>query len=399
MNILYISYDGIMEPLGESQVLSYQSILAEEFNIILLSYEKKNALKDTKKLNDMKARVHNSSINWKYHRYHKTPTLLATFYDLFIGLIHSCFLIFKYKIKVVHARSYPPALIAIILKKIFGINFIFDMRGFWADERVDGNIWEKDSQIFKLTKSLEKSFIMNADHIVSLTHTAVKEIKKFDYTRNIDLNFSVISTCVDIEKFSKFALNRNNDKVFNFGYLGTVGTWYLFDETVKAFKISLSIIPSAKFLIINNGEHGLINSKLTKYKVPLSSVRIVSADHSEVPALLNEVSASIFFLKPVFSKQASAPTKLGEFLACGIPCLTNDGVGDMGEIIKKSNVGVAISEFDDASVQTAVKSLIDLSQEKGIKERCINAARKNFSLIDGSIQYSKIYYDLLRKNA
>ena len=222
-----------------------------------------------------------------------------------------------------------------------------------------------------------------------------KEIKKFDYTRNIDLNFSVISTCVDIEKFSKFALNRNNDKVFNFGYLGTVGTWYLFDETVKAFKISLSIIPSAKFLIINNGEHGLINSKLTKYKVPLSSVRIVSADHSEVPALLNEVSASIFFLKPVFSKQASAPTKLGEFLACGIPCLTNDGVGDMGEIIKKSNVGVAISEFDDASVQTAVKSLIDLSQEKGIKERCINAARKNFSLIDGSIQYSKIYYRLL----
>ena len=47
------------------------------------------------------------------------------------------------------------------------------MRGFWADERLDGDIWKKDDFIYKIVKSLEKSFILNADHIVSLTNAAV----------------------------------------------------------------------------------------------------------------------------------------------------------------------------------------------------------------------------------
>jgi hypothetical protein len=38
--ILYISYDGILEPLGQSQVLSYQEILAKSHQIILISFEK-----------------------------------------------------------------------------------------------------------------------------------------------------------------------------------------------------------------------------------------------------------------------------------------------------------------------------------------------------------------------
>ena len=38
-----------------------------------------------------------------------------------------------------------------------------------------------------------------------------------------------------IVKFSERE-NSQSPNEFTFGYLGTVGTWYLFDETVKAFK-------------------------------------------------------------------------------------------------------------------------------------------------------------------
>ena len=46
MKIFYISYTGILEPLGESQVLSYLEKLTKDYSckIILVTFEKKKYL-------------------------------------------------------------------------------------------------------------------------------------------------------------------------------------------------------------------------------------------------------------------------------------------------------------------------------------------------------------------
>ncbi len=394
MSILYISYDGLLEPLGQSQVLAYQEKLSKDFNIILFSYEKPVDLMNADLLSGIKARLSQTSIKWIFHTYHKSPSLLATFYDLFIGIIHCSYLIWKYDIKIIHARSYPPALIALVLKKLFGIKFIFDMRGFWADERVDGEIWKKDSRIFKVTKWLERSFILNADHIVSLTHAAVNEMENFPYITPGVLRTTVISTCVNLENFSPKKKTATLD-TFTLGYLGTVGTWYLFKETVHAFKVFLQINPAGRILIINKGEHQFIRESLQNQNIPLSSVDILSANHDEIPNLIKRMSATVFFLKPLFSKQAAAPTKLGEFLASGIPCLTNEGVGDMAAILLEGGAGKTLGELSDSSIRAGVNGLITLTQQEDIIARCRKTAELHFSLTDGIVSYSKIYKNLL----
>jgi glycosyltransferase involved in cell wall biosynthesis len=390
MSILYISYDGILEPLGQSQVLAYQEQLAKDFDIILMSFEKPADLNNHELLQSMQERISKTSIKWIARRYHKAPSILATAYDLLAGIVHCSFLVWRYKIKVVHARSYPPALIALFFKKFFGIKFLFDMRGFWADERVDGNIWKKDSQVYRITKSLEKSFIINSDHIISLTNAAVNEMEKFPYLASTSLPISVISTCVDLEKFTP--KNKNIDsEPFTLGYLGTVGTWYLFQETVHAFKVFLQINPGGRILIINKGEHQFIRKSLLNQNIPLSSVEILSANHDEIPSLIKKMSASVFFLKPLFSKQAAAPTKLGEFLASGIPCLTNEGVGDMAAILSAGGAGITLPKLDDASIQSGIKELIKLTQQEDIISKCRITAESNFSLTNGIDSYAKIY--------
>ena len=394
MNILYLTYDGLMEPLGQSQVLAYQEKLAKDFKIVLMSFEKSEDLKDRTKFKLMQERVSKTSIKWIVRRYHKFPSILATAYDLFAGIIHCSYLVMRYRIKVIHARSYPPALIALFFKKFFGIKFIFDMRGFWADERVDGDIWKKDSQIFKVTKRLEKSFITNADHIISLTHAAVNEINQFPYIGSAPLNISVISTCVDLEKFTP-TKNDIPSKDFTLGYLGTVGTWYLFEETVYAFKVFLQINPAGRILIINKGEHQFIRETLLNQNIPLSSVEILSANHDEIPSLIKKMSATVFFLKPLFSKQAAAPTKLGEFLASGIPCLTNEGVGDMATILNAGGAGKTLSQLDVDSIESGIKELIKLTQQEDIIIKCRTTAELNFSLTNGIESYSKIYKSIL----
>ncbi len=121
---------------------------------------------------------------------------------------------------------------------------------------------------------------------------------------------------------------------------------------------------------------------------------MVTANHDEVPNHMAKMDAAVFFIRPVFSKQASAPTKLAEFLGCGIPCLANEGVGDMSEVLEKERVGVALKSFDQNSMRSGLEVLLQMADDPTTKKRCVSAALKHFSLEEGVARYSCIYQNL-----
>ena len=390
MNVLFISYDGILEPLGESQVLQYLLKLSREHRITLLSFEKRAdwSKKDIRKR--MRREMRYANIRWIPLRYHKYPAVISTFYDLLRGLLAGIFLKLRYKIEIVHARSYVAALIALWLKDIFKIKFIFDMRGFWADERVDAGIWKRGSMIYGIAKRFERSYLQRADCVVSLTHAGVDELVKFPFVDKDKLRVEVIPTCVNLDLFRPGTGNKPG--TFVLGYAGTATGWYIFEPVVDCFKLLLEIFPGAALDIFNKNEHAFIRDMLKKNGVPKGSFDVRTAGFDTMPANINRFSAGIFFIKPVFSKRASSPTKLGEFLACGVPCLTNSGVGDMQGILQGEGVGVVLSDFNPESERRAVKQLVALCSDKDIRQRCVRAAKKYFSLEEGVRAYNRIYY-------
>jgi glycosyltransferase involved in cell wall biosynthesis len=101
--------------------------------------------------------------------------------------------------------------------------------------------------------------------------------------------------------------------------------------------------------------------------------------------------AGVFFIKPVFSKQASAPTKLAEFLGCGVPCLSNTGVGDMAQILGDDRVGIAVDAMDPAGIDAGVEALLQLVADPQIASRCIASAARHFSLVEGVARYRAVY--------
>ena len=109
---------------------------------------------------------------------------------------------------------------------------------------------------------------------------------------------------------------------------------------------------------------------------------------------MQNMDAGIFLLEPFYSKVASAPTKLGEFLAMGIPCVTSKNIGDVESILDDGDCGVVLSSFDDEYVEKRVKDLINLSLDLEVKQRCRNTAKKYFSLKEGVVKYSELYKDL-----
>ena len=70
--VLYISYDGLLEPLGESQVLSYIESLSRQFDIDVISFEKASDLK-TEKKEILKKRLEQKGIKWHCLKYVINP--------------------------------------------------------------------------------------------------------------------------------------------------------------------------------------------------------------------------------------------------------------------------------------------------------------------------------------
>ncbi|CAN1525050.1 RfaG Glycosyltransferase [Methylophilaceae bacterium] len=393
MSILFISYDGMLEPLGQSQVLAYLKLLSGNWRIHLISFEKSADWENISERMHLAQQIANAGIAWHPLLYHKRPSALATAWDVVCGISLGLWLILRYRISVVHARSYVPSVMALALKRLTGVKYIFDMRGFWADERVDGGLWSRGGRMFRLAKGFEQRFLLTADHVVSLTHAAVRVMQDFDYLYEHMPPVTVIHTCADLARFNVIVPKAAN-RDFVVGYVGTVGTWYLFDEVARCFALLLTLRSDARFLIVNRGEHDYIRERLAIAGVPNHAVEILAVNHAEVPMQMSRMDAGLFFIKPVFSKQASAPTKLAEFLGCGIPCLSNAGVGDMAEVLEGDQVGVTIKAFDDESMLAALHQLIKLVDDQKTSARCVASAQRHFSLDEGVRLYEKIYQSL-----
>ena len=389
--VLYITYDGILEPLGQSQVLNYLEKLSEDHEITLMSFEKKQDTKNINYLKKTESRCRKSGIIWVSLIYHKS--LFGTFYDIIKGIYKGLILKIRNKIEIVHARSYLPALISLVLKKTLGSKFIFDMRGLWADEKADSGTWKREGTLYKITKRLETIFLREADKIVSLTEAAVKEIKTFPALDPNRLEFEVIRTCTNLSLFKPSISLSNSEKKpsFTLGYVGSISLWYLFDEVLQFFKILQERVPNSVLHITNRNEHKEIRNFLENYSFTNESIILESVQHDKVAHSMSSMDAGIFFIQTFYSKIASSPTKLGEFLALGLPCVTNSGVGDMTSIIEEKKTGVILSNFSKDSLSKGVDNLLTLKEDDELSKRCIESSEKYFSLDNGAKQYNKIY--------
>lgn len=396
VNTLYVSYTGLMDPLGQSQVLQYVLALAKDHRMTLLTFEKRENLKDSERYNKLKQRCDSHGVNWHALTWNNKPPLVGTIFDIAKGARLAVRLARASDVEVVHCRSYIASLIGLAVKRKTGARFIFDMRGFWPDERVDGGIWTRRSAPYRVFKAVERRLFMTADHVVSLTKSGVREFSGFEYLSGKVPPVSVIPTCTNLDLFKSYELPRTG---FTLGYIGSVGSWYMFEDVATAVRKLFDRRADARFLVINKGGHKKVRAELKAAGVDMTRVEIREAAFDEVGEQVSRMDAGIFFIKPAWSKRASCPTRMGEFLACGKPCLTNEGVGDVREDFAATNTGISLpvteaGRVDLSDLDAAIERLLTLAQEPGIAQRCRSAAEERFSLDVGVAEYSRIYQKL-----
>ncbi len=393
-SILYISYTGLLDPLGQSQVLQYVLGLAPDFRMTLLTFEKPEALQDGDRLADLLAQCRQAGVDWHYLHYHRRPSLLASVYDLTVGAIKARQLARAAGVHVVHCRSYVAGLMGLLAKRVSGARHLFDMRGFWVDERVDGGIWRRGSLRYRLCKLLERALFTHTDHVVSLTRAGAIELAGFRYLAGALPPISVIPTCTNLQMFRPIEKECEANEGFTLGYIGSAGSWYQFADVARVVRQLFATVPGSRFLVINRAGHREIREALVNEGVDMARVEMKAVDFREVPVEIARMDAGVFFIKPVWSKRASSPTRLGEFLACGKPVLTNGMVGDVEEDISATRTGVVINDREEETLARSLARLVSIAREPGIPGRCRDAAEQRFSLQLGTARYAAIYTSL-----
>lgn len=387
--ILYVSYDGMLEPLGQSQVLAYLERLAPSRRIHLISFEKRRDWNDKEHRESVRRRIADAGIAWHPLRYHKSPSAPATAFDVAAGSALALVLVVRHHLRIIHARSYIAGLMALAVKRATGAWFVFDMRGFWADERVDGNLWTPGSRLYRAAKIAERELLLAADHVVTLTHASESELRRWPYLQERMPPISVIPTCVDLDRFRiGGALQR---KPFVLGYVGSVGTWYLLDAMLRCFVILRNEVPDAQLLIVNRSEHALVLERMNAHGICRNNVELTSATYAEMPFVIGRMTAAMALYKSGYSRLACAPTKIGEYLGCGVPCLGTQGVGDIEDVLEKHRVGVTASGSGEADLRAAVCRMLELLSDEAVQERCRRTAIELFSLERGVASYESIY--------
>ena len=401
---LFITYDGLLDPLGGSQILPYlKGIVAHPRPLHVLSFEKSDRF--AQGVQELEAELSLLGIGWTPLSFTTRAGKLGKLWDLARMYLTAIRLQHKHRFAIIHCRSYQAMQVGCFLKRLFGVKTLFDMRGLWVDERVDGEIWRLDRWLDRLVycayKKIEKRLLGCADHVVALTNRVVPELRRL--SPSMTNKVTVIPCCADFEHFSipKSAQRLTFRKELGLpesgrviAYLGSLGTWYMLDEMLRLFGQAQSKWGNAHLLIITRDWRDEHEALLTQ--MGLSSVRdrihVRSATRVEVPVLLGCADVMLSFIKPAYSKMASSPTKLAEAFAVGIPAISNTGIGDVDEITIALDAGAVVDLSGTNSLQSIV-SRFDLIASKGgtaLRER----ARASLGLEVAAAEYRRVYDEL-----
>ena len=393
---LYICYLTLEDPLVHSQVVAYlEGLAARGHTIHLLTFEPELP---GERRQELAAGLASRGITWHARRYHKRPSLPATIYDTLVGAATAVRLVRRHRLDVIHARSHVPAAMGLIARRLTGCRLIFDLRGLMAEEYVDAGRWREGGIPFRITKRVEAAAIRAADAMVVLT----KRVREYLLGDRAAPPVEVIPCCADLDAIEAGARDRDSTRrELDAGdrpvlvYVGKFTGWYMEREMVDFYAVAREELPGLLFVVITQADRQPAIEALAAGGVSPDDYRITTSPPGEIGRYLAAADAGIAFIKPCFSKISSSPTKIGEYLAAGLPVVSGTRIGDVDELLSSDGTGVLVPEFGEAAYREAARRLGELIADADTPRRSRELAHRELSLAEVGIpRYERMYRGL-----
>lgn len=398
-HVLYLSHNGLTEPLGRRQVLPYLvGLSARGWRFSVISFEKPGTNTAAQRA-AVEQLVRTAGIDWRPLKYHHRPPVLATVFDLVRGTRLGRRL--GRSANLIHARSSVPALMASRISLSFGeprVPWVFDVRGLVAEEYVDAGHWRAGGLRQRVTADVERLLLEQADGLVTLTHRIVERLPRHTANRPA----AVIPCSVDLSTFQPSSQSRRavRDELGLqdapvLVYSGSLGSWYRLEEMLDYFETACRTIAGLRFLMLT--PQATSATLVAAERGLASRVIALNLEPDAVPRHLAAGDAGICFLGKHGSKQASSPTKFGEYLAAGLPVITNSWIGDAAMLAEEES-WILVDDFSEPAYQRAAERLAGLLAAPAATRVASRAlAHREFALERAIDKYDALYRQVLAR--
>jgi glycosyltransferase involved in cell wall biosynthesis len=268
-----------------------------------------------------------------------------------------------------------------------GVRLLYDVRGFFADERVEAGSWRRDGVLDRAVRQAETANLTRADGLVTLTRAAGADLRE---RRGSDLPHAVIPTCVDLSRFRPRA--ETEPPAFGLVYCGSLGSQYLTPEMVAFAQVAAKVISGRVLFLSREGDEA------RRAGASLDWAEVRSAAPNEVVGWLQRGQALFYLFRQGPSKRASYPTRLAEALACGLPVVCNRGLSDIDELLTSERVGVLVEDLTPEAYRGAALLLARLLEDPDTPRRCRRVAEERLGVEHGVRAYHDLYRELLSRD-
>ena len=277
------------------------------------------------------------------------------------------------KIDVVMPRStFPAMMVNAIGERDFQL--IFDADGLPIEERIDFSGLKRGSFLFNWMKSAETKMLKKADAVITRSEKAI-EIHLNNIGETFREKFSVVSNGRDKYNFrycreSRVAIRKElgiDENCLLFIYVGSLGGKYALKEMLQIFE-KTSVTKPSKFLILT-GDDDYVRNYIGRDDANIFIKRVKG---TEVYRYISAANIGFALIYPSFSMQAAVPTKLGEYLLCGLPTIASRGIGDSETILQEFENCYLFSH--DEELQAHLPAIKEFTEKATFADR--NAIRE-----------------------
>ncbi|WP_245516319.1 glycosyltransferase [Ancylobacter aquaticus] len=373
--------------------MAYLRGLSRDYTITLISYEKDEDWADTARVARARGECAELGINWLPQRFRYWPPLIAPA----LSMLRMAWLVRREVrrrgVRLIHARSYIPAAVALVVGRMTGVPFIFDMRALWPEELITAGRLRRGSLLHRAIVAAERACVRRAAAVVSLTHAAVEYLNRLYPEEMAGRPVVVIPTCADLDRYVP-PLRKPGSRVV--GCLGTVlSGWFRIDWLASFLAVAARRDPSVLFEITTRDDPRQVRALMGADPAVQSRLSVAPSPADRVQEELQGQFVSVMFFTDGLGKLGSSPTRMGEILGCGIPVVANDGVGDVAGIIREHRVGVLADGPAPHQMEAAWEELEALLTDPDLSARCRRTAERIFSLSAGTRAYGRIYAGLI----
>jgi glycosyltransferase involved in cell wall biosynthesis len=276
-------------------------------------------------------------------------------------------------VDVVHGQALYSTIHALRARGKLNAKVVFDVHGITPEElELSG---APPARITTMS-DWERQALEEADLRVFVS-TRMRDHFRSKYSLSTALPNCIVPCCVHVDRFgiSEEARSLNRKEMglegrFVFLYLGTLSVWQWPEALFSVFAQFYQERPDGLlYLLLPHNDHEQALSFCRKHGLPKGSYLLSEVPHRDVGLVAGLADVGLLLRKAHPVNAVASPTKLGEYLAAGLPVVATEDIGDTSDLIASNRLGLVVSPSDEGLSAIELDRLVRFAEDVAATRR------------------------------